>query len=117
MLAIACILATYLLSQLSLVCSIFVLILVSRSLSVRIAIDNIRRSVPVRAYALQVVGTSLESTQSTLNRAAWLIDSRASDHIACELHYFTDWKSLQRPIPIILGNHSSVQATCIGSIT
>ena len=108
MLAIACILATYLLSQLSL-CSIFVLILVSRSLSVRIAIDNIRRSVPVQAYALQMAGTSLDSTQSTtLNRTAWLIDSGASDHIACELRYFTDWKRLQRPIPIILGNHSSV---------
>ena len=51
-----------------------------------------------------------------LDRTAWLIDSGASDYIACDLRYFIDWKHLQTPVPITLGNQSSIKATCIGTI-
>ena len=68
---------------------------------------------PMR-YALHTAAASFKPC--TLDRTAWLIDSGASDHIACDLRYFIDWKRLQKPIPITLGNQSSIQATCIGTI-
>ena len=65
-------------------------------------------------YALLTAAASFKP--STLDRTAWLIDSGVSDHITCNLKYFVDWKRLHTLVPITLGNQSSIQATCIGTI-
>ena len=70
---------------------------------------------PKTAYTFQTAASSINPS-SRLDRTAWLIDSGASDHIACELSYFIDWKRLRTPIPIILGNQLSIQAICIGTV-
>ena len=68
-------------------------------------------------YALHTVATSIDNAaRSSLDRNSWIIDSGASDHIACNLHDFVHWTRLPVPIPITLGNQSSIQAICIGTV-
>ena len=66
------------------------------------------------SYALHTAATSIN--KGSLDRNSWIIDSGAFDHIACNLRDFVDWTRLPTPIPITLGNQSSIHATCIGTV-